>query len=72
MANLNEFNGAVGIKVDDNQIVEREKLIAYIKNYIQKKNELPPTTLEFYRFVKLIGKGAFGKVTLGVHKLTGN
>ena len=47
------------------------KLIAYIKNYIQKKNELPPTTLEFYKFVKLIGKGAFGKVTLGIHKLTG-
>ena len=36
--------------MEDNQIVEREKLIAYIKNYIQKKNELPPTTLEFYRY----------------------
>lgn len=32
---------------------------------------MPPTTLNFYKFVKLIGKGAFGKVTLGVHKLTG-
>lgn len=31
----------------------------------------PPTTLEYYWFLKLIGKGAFGKVTLGVHKLTG-
>jgi MAP/microtubule affinity-regulating kinase len=27
--------------------------------------------MEYYRFVKLIGKGAFGKVMLGVHKLTG-
>jgi serine/threonine protein kinase len=27
--------------------------------------------LEYYKFVKLIGKGAFGKVTLGIHKLTG-
>ena len=32
---------------------------------------MPQTTLDFYKFVKLIGKGAFGKVTLGVHKLTG-
>ena len=46
-------------------------MITYIKNYIAKNNELPPTTLEFYKFVKLIGKGAFGKVTLGMHKLTG-
>lgn len=46
-------------------------MIAYIRNYIKKTNELPPTTLEFYKFIKLIGKGAFGKVTLGVHLLTG-
>lgn len=32
---------------------------------------MPPTTLEFYKYVELIGKGAFGKVTLGIHKLTG-
>lgn len=52
-------------------IKQREKLIAFIRNYIKKTNELPPTTLEFYKFIKLIGKGAFGKVTLGVHLLTG-
>ena len=49
----------------------REKLIAYIKNYVARRGQLPPTTLEFYKFVRLIGKGAFGKVTLGQHKLTG-
>lgn len=38
---------------------------------IRKHNELPPTTLEYYKYVKLVGKGAFGKVTLGIHKLTG-
>ena len=27
--------------------------------------------MEHYKFVKSIGKGAFGKVTLGIHKLTG-
>jgi serine/threonine protein kinase len=29
------------------------------------------TSVDYYKFVKLIGKGAFGKVTLGIHKLTG-
>jgi len=58
-------------KVDDTILQERDRLIKFIKSYIKKHNELPPTTLEYYKFVKLIGKGAFGKVTLGVHKLTG-
>ena len=52
-------------------MTEREKLIQYIKSYVKKMGKLPPTTLDFYKFVKLIGKGAFGKVTLGIHKLTG-
>lgn len=59
------------LQVEESVLHERDELIAYIKNYIAKNNELPPTTLEFYKFVKLIGKGAFGKVTLGMHKLTG-
>ena len=58
-------------RVDDTILQERDQLIKYMKQYIKKNNELPPTTLNFYKFVKMIGKGAFGKVTLGVHKLTG-
>ena len=27
--------------------------------------------MDYYKFIKLIGKGAFGTVTLGIHKLTG-
>jgi serine/threonine protein kinase len=50
---------------------EREKLIKYNKAFIKKNKKIPTTTLDFYKFVKLIGKGAFGKVTLGIHKLTG-
>jgi serine/threonine protein kinase len=50
---------------------DREKLVKFIKLYVQKHNKVPPTTLDFYKIVKLIGKGAFGKVTLGIHKLTG-
>ena len=59
------------VKLNDEMIKERDKLIKHIKEHIEKTKELPPTTLDYYKFVKLIGKGAFGKVTLGIHKLTG-
>lgn len=59
------------VRVNDGILDERERLIRLTKQYINKHNKLPPTTLDFYKFVKLIGKGAFGKVTLGIHKLTG-
>lgn len=52
-------------------MIEREKLINYNKYYYSKHKTMPTTSLEFYQFVKLIGKGAFGKVTLAIHKLTG-
>lgn len=55
-----------GLLEDDNQ-----NLINSIKAFIKENKRLPPTTLEYYKFVKLVGKGAFGKVTLGIHKLTG-
>jgi serine/threonine protein kinase len=38
---------------------------------MEENKEIPATTLDYYKIVKLIGKGAFGKVTLGIHKLTG-
>lgn len=52
-------------------IEDRERLIKYIQTYQKKKQDIPHTTVDFYKFIKLIGKGAFGKVTLGIHKLTG-
>ena len=64
-------DGTQKINLDESIVTEREQLIQFLKKYIQKNGECPPTTLEFYKFVKLIGKGAFGKVTLGIHKLTG-
>lgn len=50
---------------------DRAKLIRYITAYVNKHNKIPHTTLDFYKFVKLLGKGAFGKITLGIQKLTG-
>lgn len=41
------------------------------RNYIKAFHEIPPTSLENYRIIKLIGKGAFATVSLGVHKLSG-
>ena len=58
--------------INNDQIMQdRENLIKSNKSHIKKYQTIPPTTLEQYKFVKLIGKGAFGKVTLGIHKLTG-
>ncbi len=59
------------VTLNESIINERDKIIKFIKVYVKRHNEVPPTTLDYYKFVKLIGKGAFGKVTLGVHKLTG-
>ena len=50
---------------------DRKKLIEFNKNWFKTSEEPPKTTLDHYSFVKLIGKGAFGNVTLGIHKLTG-
>ncbi|CAG9310243.1 unnamed protein product [Blepharisma stoltei] len=49
----------------------REKLIQYISSYFRKHLEEPTTSLEFYQVGEMIGKGAFGRVMLGVHNLTG-
>lgn len=50
---------------------EREGLIQNIILNFRKKGLPPPTSVDFYRFGKQLGKGAFGKVYLGLHRLTG-
>ena len=49
---------------------DREKLIEAIKN-CSIANLPMTTTLDFYKLGKPLGKGAFGKVYLGIHKLSG-
>lgn len=49
---------------------ERQGLINYIKNNQQLNKGVPRTTLQFYKIVKLLGRGSFGKVHLGIHLLT--
>ena len=50
---------------------ESQKLSKYIKNYYSKNKKYPETNLNFYKYGRLIGQGAFGKVNLGLNVLTG-
>ena len=52
-------------------VKDRESITEYIITHIKKYNKIPPTNIGFYRIGRLLGKGAFGKVNLGMHKLTG-
>ena len=50
---------------------ESQKLSQYIKDYYNLSDEYPSSNLRFYKFGRVIGKGAFGKVNIGLHILTG-
>jgi serine/threonine protein kinase len=40
-----------------------------IKDTFRKLHDAPETNTDFYRAGKMLGRGAFGKVNLGMHKL---
>lgn len=50
--------------------LEREQLIKYLTEYSHIHKTVPKTTLQFYKIIKLLGRGSFGKVHLGIHLLT--
>ena len=50
---------------------DMEILSNYIKNYYKKNQKYPTTKMKFYKYGRLLGKGAFGKVNLSLHILTG-
>jgi hypothetical protein len=35
-------------------MLERDKIIKYNKAFIKKNKKIPPTSLEYYKFVKVI------------------
>ena len=49
---------------------EKRKIAKHIQRSFRQTKEAPVTTTEFYRIGKMLGKGAFGKVNLAIHKLT--
>ena len=50
---------------------ESENLSKYIKDYFIAHSCYPPTDISFYKFGRMIGRGAFGKVNIGLNILTG-
>ena len=50
---------------------DMEIISQYIKKYFKKYNKYPTTKMKFYKYGRLLGKGAFGKVNLSLHTLTG-
>ena len=50
---------------------ESENLSKYIKDYFNTHFSYPPTDITFYKFGRIIGRGAFGKVNIGLNILTG-
>ena len=47
------------------------QLSKYIKNYYKKHKTYPHTKIYFYKYGRLIGQGAFGKVNIGLNVLSG-
>lgn len=45
---------------------QNRKVISYIKKNFKVNKECPPTTVDFYRVGKVLGKGAFGKVNIAL------
>ena len=50
---------------------ECQKLSSYIIKYYQKHKEYPNTNKNFYKYGRVLGKGAFGKVNLALHLASG-
>lgn len=57
--------------IEDGKMMTKNEIVEVFSLHFNTSEEPPATRLEYYRLVKLLGKGAFGKVILGVHKLTG-
>ena len=71
--NLNDLNNINNNSNNNNTYsILSKNLSDYIKSYYDSHNNTyPSTNLNFYKIGRVIGKGAFGKVNLGLHILSG-
>jgi tRNA A-37 threonylcarbamoyl transferase component Bud32 len=72
-----EFNSTTKIVQIDCQSLDplettksKDELVDAIRKEIKDTGKEPDTKSRFYRVGKLLGRGAFGKVSLGMHKIT--
>lgn len=54
----------------DKETADVKALKRLIADERKKNSQIPETTLQFYQVIKLLGKGSFGKVFLGLQRLT--
>ena len=72
ISNSNIYNLSISTTKDKSYYIsEREKLSSYIKNYFKEKGHYPKSSPNFYKYGRLLGKGAFGKVNLALHIASG-
>ena len=72
---MSESEGAVATEhIGTMEISREDTIVMRVKSHfsdVRKKDKPFPTSLHCYKVHNLIGKGAFGKVALATHKLTG-
>ena len=73
---ISESNESLLTSIKDNgkytcYYKDMEIISSYIKNFYKKNKKYPSTKMKFYKYGRLLGKGAFGKVNLCLHTLTG-
>ena len=50
---------------------ERDKVANYIQQYYETEGHYPSSKIHFYKYGKVIGRGAFGKVNIALHICSG-
>ena len=69
--NNNNFSVKSTLKECEYYKQECRKLSTYLKDYYSKYRYYPKTDLNFYKYGRLLGKGAFGKVNIALHLASG-
>ena len=65
-----DFAGVLKNIYKDKETKDVKNVRQILQDHIEKHNKVPETSLQFYQIIKLLGKGSFGKVYLGLQRLT--